>query len=80
MGIYDSIIKDAQSAIDFNELEKFKLQGQKSNRELSTGGLNITLVEHKPTHINYSITNIGGDQNISNSVSNIMTEGSRQIQ
>jgi predicted metal-dependent HD superfamily phosphohydrolase len=35
MGIYDSIIKDAQSAIDFNEFEKFKLQSQKSNRELS---------------------------------------------
>jgi hypothetical protein len=37
MGIYDSIIKDAQSAIDFNEFEKFKLQSQKSNRELSAG-------------------------------------------
>ena len=37
MGIYDSVIKDAQSAIDFNEFEKFELQSQKSNRELSAG-------------------------------------------
>jgi len=37
MGIYDSIIKDAQSAIDFNEFEKFELRSQKSNRELSAG-------------------------------------------
>ena len=38
MGIYDSIIKDApNSAIDFNEFKKFKLQSQNSNRELSGG-------------------------------------------
>jgi hypothetical protein len=42
MGIYDSIIKDAQSAIDFNEFEKFKLQSQKSNRELSAGQNTMT--------------------------------------
>jgi hypothetical protein len=43
MGIYDSIIKDAQSAIDFNEFEKFKLQSQKSNRELSAGQNTMTI-------------------------------------
>ncbi|MGC2574411.1 MAG: hypothetical protein WA364_23100 [Candidatus Nitrosopolaris sp.] len=42
MGIYDSIIKDAQSAIDFNEFEKFELQSQKSNRELSAGQITMT--------------------------------------
>src|SRR5438034_10987545 len=34
--------------------------------------INVSYVEHKPTYINLSITNIGGDQNISqtNTISN----------
>jgi len=43
--IYDSPLKDApNSAIDFNEIKKIKLQLQKSNRELSAGGQNTTTV------------------------------------
>ena len=56
MGIYDSIIKDAQSAIDFNEFEKFKLQSQKSNRELSAGQNTMTTTRTAAAKSNTRIT------------------------